>query len=177
MLKRPFIEGQEAAEIFPLRTKFNSAMEEQIRASKDTRHRIMSIDVPLDEFDRQGNLTNIGKNSFWREVDRAMRKFDIGDIKLIPRGMFLLSEILAVPIDQMKQHSTRTSQPSRAKVTAPSAIRKSPPARKRLWSSPPKSKRSPKRSRSRSKSRNRHRHSHHHHNKPSHRHSSHHHRY
>ena len=43
------------------------------------------MDVPLDEFNRQGDLTNIGKNSFWREVDRAMKKFDLGDIKLLPR--------------------------------------------------------------------------------------------
>ena len=45
----------------------------------------MSIEAPEDEFDRQGNLTSIGKNNFWHEVDRALKKFDDGDIKLLPR--------------------------------------------------------------------------------------------
>ena len=54
-------------------------------ASKDLSHRIMSIDVNLDEFDRLGNLTSIGKDNFWKEVDRAIKKFDRGSIKLLPR--------------------------------------------------------------------------------------------
>ena len=47
-------------------------MEEQLLLSKQNSQRIMSIDVRLDEFDRQGNLTSIGKNNFWREVDRVI---------------------------------------------------------------------------------------------------------
>ena len=39
----------------------------------------------MDEFDLQGNLNPMGKIDFWREVDRAMQKFDTGDIKLKPR--------------------------------------------------------------------------------------------
>ena len=45
----------------------------------------MSIDICFDEFDSMGNLTKIGKANFWCEVDRAMEKFEAGDIKLLPR--------------------------------------------------------------------------------------------
>ena len=160
MLKRPFIEGSEASKTFSLRTKFNNALEEQIRINKDIRHRIMSIDVRLNEFDRQGNLTNIGKNNFWREVDRAMGKFDLGDIKLLPRGMHLDADTsdASIPTNVSKENTSDFN----AKITEPfrrfsDAVntrhddRKSPAARKRLW--PTEHFNSPKRSKSRSHNR------------------------
>ena len=66
MLKRPYIEGDAATYIYSNRGKFNSVMEEQMLNNKEKSHRIMSIDVRLDEFDRQGNLTSIGKANFWK---------------------------------------------------------------------------------------------------------------
>ena len=45
----------------------------------------MSIDIDSTEFDLQGNLTTNGKNDFWKEINRAMRKFDNNDITLQPR--------------------------------------------------------------------------------------------
>ena len=65
--------------------KFNSVLEEQLLNGRDNLHKIMSIEVRPDEFDLQGNLNSSGKASFWREVDRAMKKFVQGDIKLLPR--------------------------------------------------------------------------------------------
>ena len=44
----------------------------------------MSIDVNMREFDLHGNLTSAGYLTFWREVDRAIKKFVQGDIKLLP---------------------------------------------------------------------------------------------
>ena len=45
----------------------------------------MSIDIDSTEFDLQGNLTSNGKNDFWKEINRAMWKFDNNDITLQPR--------------------------------------------------------------------------------------------
>ena len=87
MLKRPpgTISAVEANNVFALRGKFNSILEERLLDGSDEKHRIMSIDIRMDEFDLQGNLNPMGKIDFWREVDRAMQKFDTGDIKLKPR--------------------------------------------------------------------------------------------
>ena len=38
----------------------------------------MSIEVQLDEFNRQGDLTSAGKADLWKEVDAAVKKLDIG---------------------------------------------------------------------------------------------------
>ena len=71
--------------IFSLRGKFNSILEERLHDGDADNHHIMSIDVDLNEFDHQGNLTSYGKSLFWREVHRALKKFDRDQIKLKPR--------------------------------------------------------------------------------------------
>ena len=82
MLKRPSNTG---VSIFELRNKFNSILEEHLLDGRAEDHHIMSIEVNLTEYDLQGNLTSIGKELFWKEVDRAMRKFDRKQIPLHPR--------------------------------------------------------------------------------------------
>ena len=146
MLKRPFIEGEEASRVFSLRNKFNAAMENQILLSNDNNHRIMSIDIKKEEFDRQGNLTSIGKTSFWREVDRAVHKFDWGDIKLLPRKNNNNDDGKPKPSQNHKE--TRRPLTQFIKRIRNDYERNArdkgnhPPARKRLWS--PVKNRSPR---------------------------------
>ena len=88
MIKRPKILTDNEKTLFNLRGKFNLILEERILDGKPGRHRIMSIEVHAEEFDRQGNLTSTGKSDFWQEVDRAITKFDAGKISLLPRNVF-----------------------------------------------------------------------------------------
>ena len=113
MLKRPVPLAESS--VFALRGKFNSVLEEQLLHCKNNSHRIMSIDIRFDEFDNMGNLTKIGKANFWREVDRAMKKFEAGDIKLLPRKF--------IPAKAQTAHTANLGHQ-----------RDSPKARKRLWS-------------------------------------------
>ena len=87
MLKRPPSISSDNTHhpVFSMRGKFNSVLEEQLLNGKDNKHKIMSVDVRMDEFDLQGTLTSAGKMDFWHEVDKAMKKFVAGDIKLLPR--------------------------------------------------------------------------------------------
>ena len=84
MIKRskPLADNEQS--LFNLRGKFNSILEERIADGKPHHHKIMSIEMRSDEFDRQGNLTSAGKSDFWREVDRAITKFNAGRITLLP---------------------------------------------------------------------------------------------
>ena len=86
MLKCPSYLNNGSNLTFSLRGKFNSILQERLLDGKDDNHRIMSIDIQPDEFDLQGNLTSAGKAEFWKEVNRAMRKFDNNDITLNPRN-------------------------------------------------------------------------------------------
>ena len=129
MLKRP---KQLTSGTFSLRGKFNAILEERLLDGNCDNHFIMSIDVDAQDFDLSGYLTSAGKSTFWREVDRAMRRFDMGDIKLRPRQY---------KKPDLSNHSMGNMQPSR---TIPS--RKLP--------TPPPIKRKLKKSRSRLRSRN-----------------------
>ena len=161
MLKRPFIEGGTA--VFSLRNKFNNAIEEVIKLSKDDRHRIVSIEIPHGDFDRQGNLNNVGMNILYKEIDRALHKFDEGKIKLLPRGVIPDTSNMTTNNDRDKtvERQLPILKPSTAFIhkLAEQYRRKGghsqPKVRKRLWS--PYNRR---RSRSRSKSKDKHRHSH-----------------
>ena len=135
MLKRPFIEGELASHIFSNRGKFNSVLENQMMNCKSSMHRIMSIDVRLDEFDRLGNLTTIGKNNFWREVDQAINKFHTGSIKLLPRKF---STSNASSKQEEKDEAIKPRLPSkdflRRIADQYHKHRRHSNARKRLWS-------------------------------------------
>ena len=78
MLKRP----QSCIGAFALRGKFNSILEECLLDGSKEHHDIMSIDIDLNEFDYSGGLTQTGMNTFWKEVNHAMSKFDTGEITL-----------------------------------------------------------------------------------------------
>ena len=82
MLKRP--PRNHSEDISALRGKFNSILEERLQEDNSKDHHIMSIQIPLDEFDLLGNLTSTGKITFWKEVDRAMQCFHADEIKLKP---------------------------------------------------------------------------------------------
>ena len=47
-------------------------------------HHIISIEVDLAQYDRQGFLSSSGKEDFWREIDKGMKRFDSSDITLRP---------------------------------------------------------------------------------------------
>ena len=87
MLKRPPVESfLPHRKIFGLHGKFNSILEERLVDGLQDRHRIMSILAPSEGFNGWGDLTTNGKSSFWTEVDAGMKKFDRGDITLLPRN-------------------------------------------------------------------------------------------
>ena len=71
-------------DIFALRGKFNSILEDRLQADGNGQH-IISIQVPEVEFDLLGNLNEIRKITFWHEINRGLRKFDMGEITLKPR--------------------------------------------------------------------------------------------
>ena len=85
MLKRPVNQLKENAELFGLRGKFNSILEDRLLDGNAENHHIMSIEVAANHFDLAGNLTDKGKEEFWIEVDKAIKKFDRGEIPLRPR--------------------------------------------------------------------------------------------
>ena len=83
MLKRSqnIVDGK----IFNFRGRFNSILEERLLDGNSDQHHIMSIDIQHDDFDVGGSLTTQGKATFWREVNRAVEKFDSDSITLRPR--------------------------------------------------------------------------------------------
>ena len=87
MLKRQKgdVADKKLDELFQLRGKFNSILEERIFEDGGDCHKIMSIDVPTSEFDLAGSLLPHGKEIFWKEVSNAMEKFALGKIKLLAR--------------------------------------------------------------------------------------------
>ena len=70
---------------FTLRNKFNSILEARLLEANDW-HRIMSIEIPWQNFTNSGDLTSDGQTIFWSEIDKAMKKFHKGEIKLRPRA-------------------------------------------------------------------------------------------
>ena len=123
-------------------------MEEQLLHSKEAKHRIMSIDMRLDEFDLQGNLTSIGKNSFWREVVHAMTKFDSGAIKLLPRKFQNQEKTKDVKALTNKNVQDRPRQPSSEflRRIAEQFKERKPAAKKCLWPKNNPSRKSPRNS-------------------------------
>ena len=136
MLRRPqHLDSKD--KIYSLRGKFNSVLEEQLLFSKNNAHRIMSIEIRSDEFDLQGNLTAIGKSEFWKEVDRAIKKFDMGSIKLLPRKFTTTKKS-----DNISKNRSSTTFLQRV---AEQYKKKAKTARKRLTWSPYQKSRSPRR--------------------------------
>ena len=85
MLKRPMIESTHLIlNSFHLRGKFNSILEESLQDGKCDCHKIMNVEVELSDFDNLGNLLSAGQTHFWKEIDKALKKFDASDIKLRP---------------------------------------------------------------------------------------------
>ena len=76
---------QDMQDIFSLRGKFNSIIEECIFEDGHGKHFIMSIEVDQNDFTPLGDLIGEGSTAFWKEIDRAVKKFDRGEITLKPR--------------------------------------------------------------------------------------------
>ena len=90
MLKHPKPQHADSANliqqnVFSLRGKFNSIMEECIFEDGNGKHFIMSIEVDQNDFIPLGDLTSEGSTSFWQEIDCPVKKFDRGEISLKPR--------------------------------------------------------------------------------------------
>ena len=86
MLKRPnqvSLLGQ--SKTIVLRGRFNTILEECLFEGPDNLH-LISIEVDEADFDLTGFLTSTGKETFWKEMDHGFKKFDLGEIKLLPRG-------------------------------------------------------------------------------------------
>ena len=84
MLKRPV---ELTKQVFTLRGKFNTILEECLHDGKKDDHLIMSIEVQTQDFDVSGGLTRAGQAIFWKEVIKAMEKLDTDKISLKPRKM------------------------------------------------------------------------------------------
>ena len=86
MLKRPkMLNTLGSNQALSLWGRFNSVLEECLAAGPDNL-RLISITVQDMDFDLSGYLTSAGKNTFWREIDRGIMKYDTGEIKLSPRS-------------------------------------------------------------------------------------------
>ena len=85
MLKKLKVLAGKGMELYALRGKFNSKMEERLFDGNEKSHHIMSIEVEESRFNLMGFLTASGKASFWSEVNRALEKFNKGEILLQPR--------------------------------------------------------------------------------------------
>ena len=83
MLKRPKYFAADL--VFSLRGKFNTILEERLNDGVADNHRIMSIEVNEEDFDYSGGLNSDGQKTFWREIDNAIKKFNVNTISLLPR--------------------------------------------------------------------------------------------
>ena len=84
MLKRPErIMSGTCVKVLPMRNKFNAALEECVATLNDSFH-LVSIEVHEADFDLSGGLTSFGKTTFWKELNRGLKKFDKGEITLKP---------------------------------------------------------------------------------------------
>ena len=85
MLKRPKdIPVIGFTEALSMRGKFNSIREEMLTVINPGENHLISITVPENDFNMQGDLSNTGKTCFWSEMDRGLKKFDLGEISLKP---------------------------------------------------------------------------------------------
>ena len=99
-----------------LRGKFNSILEECICDGRTDAHYIMSINVRAQEYHHSGDLTSIGREEFWKEVNRAMQKFDNDEISLRPRKQMVAvksstgARKLPTPLTMKHHHKEHTKR-------------------------------------------------------------------
>ena len=108
MLKRP--KSLSEKDIFSLRGKFNSILKECLLDGNEKSHHIMSIEVDDSKFDLSGMLTSSGKADFWAEVNRALEKFDKGEIMLKLRRTQPTAMQSSHPNDKKKRENFKISQ-------------------------------------------------------------------
>ena len=72
--------------VFGMRNKFNNTLEAMLAYGKSKfEHLILSIDV-AENFDQFRGLTTAGKDSFWRELNSCIRRFEMHQINLKPKA-------------------------------------------------------------------------------------------
>ena len=88
----------------------------------------MSIDVKLNEFDCLGDMSLTSKANFWKEINRAVQKFDEDKITLKPR-----KNQNAVPAAKNNSSFIRSviAVPNEPKKEEPRRLLPAPPLRKR----------------------------------------------
>ena len=84
MMKRPKNLNTKFDNLFAMRSKFNSILEERLLDGKAENHFIMSIEVDLNQFNISGGLTSSGMTHFWEEVNLGIKRFDEDEITLRP---------------------------------------------------------------------------------------------
>ena len=152
VMKRPNPENfRLTSNAYTFRGKFNSILEERLLDGNADLHHIMSIEVDQNSFNSSGELTDSGKKQFWSEVDKAIGKFDRGEIALKPRNFNAPAGTEGPPPNQFDPPPSerRHREHTRKCTTSPR-------------NSPGKHRKRSNKSRSRSRNRH-HRHHHHHH--------------
>ena len=86
MIKQPKVDIPDKQKVQNLRGKFYSILEERLLDGHVDRHKIISIVVQPNGFNAWGDLTPDGQESFWKEIDTGMKKFDHDEITLKPRN-------------------------------------------------------------------------------------------
>ena len=85
MIKHPYGCLQEFDKIFAPCNRFNNMLDE-VRCNTNPQHYVLSIRVEETDFHLNGELSEQGQITFWKEVDQCMKKFDRGEINLKPKG-------------------------------------------------------------------------------------------
>ena len=84
MLTRPFIKNTNKGFAFAQCHTYNTILQSTILKFLDTH--ILDTEIPCDRdfFDLAGNLSPIGKQFFWKEINYWMHRFDRGKTELRP---------------------------------------------------------------------------------------------
>ena len=133
MPKRSATIDTELAPLYAKRGKFNSILEERLLDGDSEHHCIISTEVPATELDITGKLTTRGGETFWYEINKSLKRFDLDEIQLRPcifnppAGKTDLKSTVSIrsndqvrcklptPPNKHRHHNTRSRSLSRSK--------------------------------------------------------------
>ena len=121
MLQRP---ASNRKELYLLRGKSNSILEERLFDGNAESHFILSIEVQERHFDFTGDLTATGKAEFWKEVNRGLQKFDKKEITLKPRSSHNSKDLLKHPTEMTAWKEDNKNHGGTSQTTRRSAERR-----------------------------------------------------
>ena len=84
MVTSPFIKKADKGYIFTQTRKFNDLLLDIMLKYKHAHYMKIVFPTDKDLFDRQGNLSSIGKITFWREVNKQIKAFEKCETDLRP---------------------------------------------------------------------------------------------